>query len=329
MRNQGRQKLATLDVMEFSQLVVDILTDTKRRQNLSLETGKWTQTHTNTDTQSVTPLTHPGQRSGTVVPAAGGPMPDHDYDDVPIEADEGVSHKGRQLTPPADATYSIVGSGQEDEYSHLARNDAARSRGEGESDESHLTSPDFQSQPANDPSYSSIPGPLSTSAVKTRRSSDRNHPSGPRGGSSPMLQRPQTTYDSLHLGRERISLRDRPLPAIGGSADEGGQVSRAKYNLIMEQLRKVQKEKELLEKENHALNQQLRELQQRVMVYVFDIHECLCVCVCVYVYGRACLCVCVCVCMCVFVCTCVYVPLCVCVCVCVCVERSSLIVSYS
>jgi hypothetical protein len=39
-RNQGRQKLATLDSNEFCQLVVDVLLDTKRRQNLSLETGE-------------------------------------------------------------------------------------------------------------------------------------------------------------------------------------------------------------------------------------------------------------------------------------------------
>ena len=36
LRNQGRQKLATLDVTDFQQLLIDILTDTKRRQALSL-----------------------------------------------------------------------------------------------------------------------------------------------------------------------------------------------------------------------------------------------------------------------------------------------------
>ena len=36
LRNQGRQKLATLDASDFQQLLVDILTDTKRRQTLSL-----------------------------------------------------------------------------------------------------------------------------------------------------------------------------------------------------------------------------------------------------------------------------------------------------
>ena len=41
MRNQGRQKLATLDAKEFSLLVIDLLLDTKRRQNISLETGEW------------------------------------------------------------------------------------------------------------------------------------------------------------------------------------------------------------------------------------------------------------------------------------------------
>lgn len=38
-RNQGRQKLATLDSKEFCELVIDILLDTRKRQNLSLETG--------------------------------------------------------------------------------------------------------------------------------------------------------------------------------------------------------------------------------------------------------------------------------------------------
>lgn len=39
MRNQARQKLATLDAKEFTHLVIDILLDANRRQNISLETG--------------------------------------------------------------------------------------------------------------------------------------------------------------------------------------------------------------------------------------------------------------------------------------------------
>lgn len=39
LRNQGRQKLATLNAQEFAQLVIDILLDTKRRQALSVQTG--------------------------------------------------------------------------------------------------------------------------------------------------------------------------------------------------------------------------------------------------------------------------------------------------
>ena len=35
LRNQGRQKLATLDASDFRQLLIDILSDTKRRQTLS------------------------------------------------------------------------------------------------------------------------------------------------------------------------------------------------------------------------------------------------------------------------------------------------------
>ena len=40
LRNQGRQKLATLDAQAFAQLVVDLLLDTRRRQTLSLESGE-------------------------------------------------------------------------------------------------------------------------------------------------------------------------------------------------------------------------------------------------------------------------------------------------
>jgi len=35
LRNQGRQKLATLDSSDFRQLLIDILSDTKRRQGLN------------------------------------------------------------------------------------------------------------------------------------------------------------------------------------------------------------------------------------------------------------------------------------------------------
>ena len=39
LRNQGRQKLATLNAQDFAQLVIDILLDTKRRQAQSVQTG--------------------------------------------------------------------------------------------------------------------------------------------------------------------------------------------------------------------------------------------------------------------------------------------------
>lgn len=41
LRNQGRQKLATLNAQEFAQLVIDLLLDTKRRQAVSMQTGMW------------------------------------------------------------------------------------------------------------------------------------------------------------------------------------------------------------------------------------------------------------------------------------------------
>lgn len=40
LRNQGRQKLARLNSEDFAQLVVHILLDTKRRQQLSIQTGE-------------------------------------------------------------------------------------------------------------------------------------------------------------------------------------------------------------------------------------------------------------------------------------------------
>ena len=40
LRNQSRQKLAILNSAEFTQLLVDILLDAKRRQQISMETGK-------------------------------------------------------------------------------------------------------------------------------------------------------------------------------------------------------------------------------------------------------------------------------------------------
>ena len=41
LRNQGRQKLARLNSEDFAQLVVHILLDTKRRQQLSIQTGEF------------------------------------------------------------------------------------------------------------------------------------------------------------------------------------------------------------------------------------------------------------------------------------------------
>ncbi len=68
MRNQGRQKLATLDAKQYTQLLVDILLDTKRRQQLSLETG---------------------EKSGTVVPTTSDEQAEvydpHDYDEPPAD----------------------------------------------------------------------------------------------------------------------------------------------------------------------------------------------------------------------------------------------------
>ena len=85
LRNQGRQKLATLDAQEFASLLVDILNDTKRRQTMCLQTG---------------------QQSGNVVPSSIEDRYDHDYDEVPVESER----KSMKLPPDP---YGGGGGGRE------------------------------------------------------------------------------------------------------------------------------------------------------------------------------------------------------------------------
>ena len=77
-----------------------------------------------------------GQQSGTVVPMIGGMMPDHDYEDVPIEGEEDRERSpSSHLTPPVESTYSIIVEEQqhlmernmeeEGEYSHLGDDDSS------------------------------------------------------------------------------------------------------------------------------------------------------------------------------------------------------------
>lgn len=156
LRNQGRQKLATLNAEEFAQLVVDILLDTKRRQTLSLETG---------------------ERSGRVVPSTSEDQAavydPHDYDEVPMEES---SLSPRAAPVSETATYSEVRD-VEPPYAELKE------------------------------------------APKTRK---------------------------------------------GGGASKGETVSKAKFDLLKERLKKVQAEKEELEVANQKLQQNLDEMQKQL-----------------------------------------------------------------
>lgn len=250
MRNQGRQKLATLDAKEFSLLVIDLLLDTKRRQNISLETG---------------------QRSGNIVPTSSGFVPEHDYDDVPEESVEGdgsgegvpLRHRSK-LTPPIESTYSVVGEDSptpnpiiEDHYSHL-RDQPEIKMGEGDG-EGIVEKESY--------SFISTPDPIKevTTVTESEYSvvSD-NKISKYRKNPPPALPaRPKTTYARYNSGKDG---RDRVnIPSPGPMLSEVEEtVSKIKFNLIMEQLRKVQKDKEELTVENELLNQKVNDLQKQL-----------------------------------------------------------------
>lgn len=86
LRNQGRQKLATLNAQDFAQLIIDILLDTKRRQAQSVQTG---------------------EKSGTVVPTSGEDKSalydPHDYDEVPMDE----ARPPLPPPPPISPTHAI------------------------------------------------------------------------------------------------------------------------------------------------------------------------------------------------------------------------------
>lgn len=90
LKNQGRQKLGILDTQEFSQLIIDILIDTKRRQKSSMSTG---------------------DKSGTVVPS--DEQDDlHDYDEVPVESERGETLRKKEHK--YDVVRAEQGGGSED-----------------------------------------------------------------------------------------------------------------------------------------------------------------------------------------------------------------------
>ena len=150
-------------------------------------------------------------------------MPEHDYEDVPVEEDVGVASPETtptrdkdprsKLTPPVESMYSMIGSdtgatptprpysyssSQDDNYNRL--HDTKR------------LSTDVQDEEG----YSTVPS------------------EGKGSLQPPLLKpRPQTTYARLH---------NKGGAKSEGPKIEGGDetVSKVKFNVVMDQLRKTQ-----------------------------------------------------------------------------------------
>lgn len=188
-----------------------------------------------------------GQRSGNVVPAVGMALPEHDYDDVPADEEEAAAEKGRKstnvrskLTPPIESTYSVLGEDAsssifEDNYSHLHDRSVNHNVGSSVKGDNYslLCSSD---PPAENNAYSVV---MDTTSPFDKQSNEFTRK--PSKEAPPHLKsRPQTTYARLDK-RPPMPL---PKEDIGGGASKEKNnedvVSRAKLNIIMEQLRKVQ-----------------------------------------------------------------------------------------
>ena len=188
-----------------------------------------------------------GQQSGTVVPMIGGMMPDHDYEDVPIEGEEERERSPpSHLTPPVESTYSIIVEEQqhlmernmeeEGEYSHLGDDSSSTQESpQGFYDEVGVAGKEGRNRPRSTPTEEgySLVTELPHEPVARGK---REPPALPRIPSS--SRRPHTTY-----GR---GVGDRPVgepgPASPSTLPGAGKdtVSKVKFNVIMEQLRKVQ-----------------------------------------------------------------------------------------
>lgn len=194
-----------------------------------------------------------------MVPSSGGLAPDHDYDDVAME-EEGKNEenedvqlrKRSKLTPPVESTYSIIGEdigglpkadGTSGFYSRLR--DQARSRilsserGEGgDEDMGEEGVASYSSLASPDPAHIKGIHPESTYSMVIE-SGDRSPvmpKAGFHGNKPPSLPaRPKTTYDRSNKGGARASLSS-PSPTLQGE----DSVSKKKFDIIMEQLRKIQ-----------------------------------------------------------------------------------------
>ena len=153
-------------------------------------------------------------------------MPEHDYEDVPVEEDMGVAapettptrdkNPRSKLTPPVESMYSMIGSAdigatptprpysysssQDDNYNRL--HDTKR----------------LSNEIPDEEGYSTVP-------------SDNKGLLPP----PPPKPRPQTTYARLHNKGGAKSEAPKNDGRGGGET-----VSKVKFNVIMDQLRKVQ-----------------------------------------------------------------------------------------
>ena len=190
---------------------------------------------------------HPlGQRSGTIVPAVIGALPEHDYEDVPVEEEEGVAgaettpptepglkerRTRSKLTPPIESMYSVAESGgnimttptnprplsytstgREDNYNRLHETKRASNLQLSEEEEQQYA---YTTVPSSDKREGPIPPP-------------------------PLKPRPQTEYARLHSKGGGAGKSDGGGVARNEGGGAGDTVSKVKFNVVMEQLRKVQ-----------------------------------------------------------------------------------------
>ena len=187
-----------------------------------------------------------GQRSGNIVPAAGVDLrPDHDYDDVyndvePAQVDNAAPPRVRRskLTPPVESTYSIVGEeltvpGPEgDEYSHLRESVMRKNINQERQQGTYSSLFDSSSSVGGDSEHATY----SMIIESPKRTVPALRKAPPTGISSPPpLPRPRTAYERVPRA-DRGSSSSQNSPGLGGVGDS---VPRAKFNVVMEQLRKV------------------------------------------------------------------------------------------
>lgn len=183
-------------------------------------------------------------------------MPDHDYEDVPIEGEEEREHSpSSHLTPPVESTYSIImeeqqhlmGQEGDGEYSRLREEDNGAQEnleaaydevtiggggGGGERGGSGFGGRGRGSRPSSTPSdeaYSVI------TDVPTSRTMPQEPPALPHLPTN----RRHTTY-SHGRGLPSKPIGGLPESTLSTAVVGKDTVPKVKFNVIMDQLRKVQ-----------------------------------------------------------------------------------------